>query len=376
MSKYVTIKFRIPVNKMELLISKGAKLSTGGLRLPNGEIAALAEPVTSQVGAIIKTAAAKASGQLGNSLAQAAGGPILAGINALSSIAGNVQCAFIQKGVNKANEKLDTLIAGFDRMEQKLDILPNLQALSAANLAVGVINCAVTVGGFYLTFKKLDQLDIQIKAIIDRIDQNVMSDMIQTFNELNLESIRHLEALENEPFRNTEFDIVNKSSEISKFLERTYAFLDRLLREIDKGFIDPETLLALMMKLSVTYTRILKEFSVQYKFALGYMPPNFTNHIELLKQISNNERYHQYVHTYVFSNNDGLTPFDRQNIYLMSKNLIPYELVRTDAMLKLTDIIGGNSYEDFCNRLTFRVKENISEGYLIDNDGYAYIDLK
>ena len=130
------------------LIRKGkAVLESGGVRDMSGRLLELAVPG--------KQTAAMGSVKL--SIA----GKVFSGINMVSSVACNVQCAFIQKGVNEANIKLDKLLTGQNQIISGLQLITGLEI---ANLAVGLVNVGISL-------VYLPKIKAQLTEVQDSIDE-------------------------------------------------------------------------------------------------------------------------------------------------------------------------------------------------------------
>lgn len=357
----VQLMFQLPKDILKLVRMGEAFISSGGVRDKSGKIIALAKPVMSK-------AANTAVKTIGQGAAKLVSGGAL---GTVSSLAANVQCAVIQKGVNQANVKLDILVEKFNQYEKAFNSIPNIQALSAVNLAVGLVNCAVTVAGFYMMNKKLDNFETLIKSVIAKIDYNKQSELLQEFDVLNAKSVFYLKELEE---NNCEIKDL-KSVIGGDYIPKTYGLLNRIIREFESGELEGEFAFALIGKLSVIFARVLSEYSSRYMLENEEYPAGFEAYINLLQDIAGNEKFNAAVHEYVFSNTAELFPLDRKTIYLTNKSLIPFELEKMDAQHKTIELIGGKNINDYFSRLTNEVRAK-SDSYYLDNlSGNAYVQL-
>lgn len=392
MPGYEKMLFRIPKEAMKLVNSGEAMISSGGIRLMDGTLKALAEPVKENaLKVVVKTASKQAAETLLSKASEVAANPILGGISAISSLAGNVQCAFIQKGVNQANKKLDNLtdrvediFETVNNMDDKLDSLlintdmimktmNNVQILSVASLAVGILNCTINVIGFYKTFQKLDD----INSKLDNILSTILAEWKGRFISLKERAITLIEYYEETYFN---YDDNYRSIELvetRRFLGDSYAFLNMLYDELKGKKTYSNNLLAMIYCLSVFHAKILKYYQIESFLKNGRIVNQFSDHIKLLKDISNDKKYLEFVRSSIFATTPEVSPLEKQQVYNLTKQIIPNELEICNNWMILADKYGGDSYEKFCSTLTKKIKDNYinNDYYLLDGMGNYYIEI-
>lgn len=116
MAGAVQVGYTISKAALKMVKAGKAIISSGGVRLPNGAMYEMAVP----------------------SALSNAGGGIFAPITMVSSLANNVQSAFIQHGVNVANDKLD--VVGNDTSKLRMDSSVIKKGISNLNDGVNSIN--------------------------------------------------------------------------------------------------------------------------------------------------------------------------------------------------------------------------------------------
>ncbi len=397
MSGSVPMLFMVPKEAMELVNAGEAFISSGGVRLLDGTIKALAVPVKeSAVNIAVKNLSKQAAKTLLSKAGEIAVDPIMGGINVVSSLVGNVQCAFIQKGVKQANKKLDNLtdMVGdmsetLSQMDGKLDTmlsnsqammktLNSVQMLSGACLAVGVLNCAVTVGGFYMTNKKLNNISTRIDMILDQLNSTTMAELKQQFNSLQQRAIHLLEFFEITYSYSiySDSDRYRKLDDARTYLNDSYAFLIRLRDETVKNEANSGFLMEMLSLLAFYHARILKYYQLHSSFLTGGFVSPLKEHESLLIDISEDKLFLSHIRSGIFSASPEISPFEKQRVYQLTRQNIPNALETGDNWLMLEDKLGCGSYEEFCQTLTDNIKNNYSNSnrYLMDGMGNIFIE--
>ena len=203
----VKMTFAISKSAAKLVKAGKAILSSGGVRDLTGQMIEMVKPVA--------PVASKAKLSLN---------PVLGGINLASSIGSNIQCAFIQQGVNAANAKLDDVMVRLEKMSRALSSLQTVQTLSWIGTSFSLANCGISVAGFYLTLSRLDRINGQLKEFYDRYKQDRQNDKIMRFNEIldNLKS--DIGMLRNRAVNKTftEMDFKNDDPAITRLMNRKH----------------------------------------------------------------------------------------------------------------------------------------------------------
>ena len=104
----VVLAYKISKKAMKLVKTGKAVVSSGGVRLPSGELVELAKPVAQAVGSKVPL------------------GPL----TFISSVGNNIQSIFIQKSVNKANRGIRNL------KKQGVEIIKDLDLIHADTLEI------------------------------------------------------------------------------------------------------------------------------------------------------------------------------------------------------------------------------------------------
>ena len=209
----VSVAMSISKAAMKLVKAGQAVVSSGGVRLLDGTMFEMAKPVVS-------------SG-ITSKLSAFALGPLGSGLNIASSLASNVQCAMIQQGVNAANIKLDETIQRLGRLETAMQGLNSIQVLSWANTALSLANSGISIAGFYLTLTKLNNIDDEIKAFIDRYQRDRNGDAVEQFRTILFDLKNDLNYLQNRTTNDT-FDndsFIHREPIIEEHINKAAAFI-------------------------------------------------------------------------------------------------------------------------------------------------------
>jgi len=245
-----TLAFKISKEAMKLVKAGKAVISSGGVRDLAGQFIELAKPVSklSQFAASLN--------------------PVMAGVNVVSSLATNVQCAFIQKGVDAANKKLDDVLLQLNQMSKALGGLQTIQALSWVNTAFSLANCGVSIAGFYMTLTKLNGISDQLKEFYDRYREDRQRDKVMHFSEImnNLKSDLGMlmNRAQNDTF--TEEDFKNADPAVTRLINEAKAFIEIIIEEFEKGVIDGKVACQIIFTLSAVLSQTIGEFCSQYYY--------------------------------------------------------------------------------------------------------------
>ena len=250
----VSLAMSISKTAMKLVKAGQAVLSSGGVRLLDGTMYEMAKPVLSsglkaKIGNLV-------SGSLGS------------GLNIASSLASNVQCAIIQQGVNAANIKLEDTIQRLGRLETAMQGLQSIQVLSWANTALSLANSGISIAGFYMTLTKLNNIEDQLKAFIDRYQQDRNGDAVEQFRTILLDLRNDISYLQNKRL-NKSFDedsFIHREPFIEEHLNKAASFIKRILIEFTEERIDGRIGCQIIFVLSSIYTQTVNEYCCQYYY--------------------------------------------------------------------------------------------------------------
>ncbi len=283
--------------------------------------------------------------------------PVLGGLNLASSVGCNVQCAFIQKGVNQANQKLDVVIDKLDDLSSAVGKLGQIQAVSWLNCAVGIANMGISIAGFYITSKKLDKLDVQIKEINSNILQ--IKDLIVSM-ELK-EKVRNFQNYVKDmkaDIHELKKDMTDKSDfrDIRSMLNEVEVFLEELINEFGREPEFNELYCHMIFILSELFEQEINIFAAKYYYTNGEYPDNYLSWINIFN-ILNSEEFRSKLRRYITFSMPR-TPFSvRKNIYDYSTALTNNQAFQLAYNYEL---VGKLSLEDYMNTDTFmlnRIKQ-------------------
>ena len=277
MAGTVTLAFKLSKDVVKMVKAGEAILSSGGVRLPTGELLELAKPV-------ISSNLPKITGGFGL-------GPVGGAVNLASSLGSNVQCAFIQKGVNMANVKLDTVIGQLGTLSNALRGLQQIQVLSWVNAAFGLANCGISIAGFQMTLKKLDGVNGQIKEFYDSYKQDRQNDKVEKYHRIYMDLKGHLAFLQ-ELHKEDTFDrqvFSLKESFIEEDLNEAHAFLGTILEDFRFKRIDGKIGCQIIFTLSALYSQVMNEFCCWYYYAHSVQHALFSNWFEIIGEIDSSE---------------------------------------------------------------------------------------
>ncbi len=253
-----SIVMTISKKALKLIKEGHAVLSSGGVRLPTGELFELAKPkVVSKLPSFISNLSI--SPQL--AIAKA-------GVEIASSLAANVQCALIQKGVNEANIKLDDVIQRLGRIENAMQGLQRIEVLSWASTALSLANCGISIAGFYMTLTKLNRIEEQLKAFFERYQRDRNSDSVEKFNTSLLDLKNDISYLQ-QRYTNETFDddsFVSREPFIEQHLNQTASFIKRIITEFKEERIDRSIACHIVFILCPVYTQTVNEYCCQYYY--------------------------------------------------------------------------------------------------------------
>ena len=277
------IKITASISKEAWRLVKSGKavLESGGVRELNGQFKELLKPVLTK--GVEKTASALSGGLLG-------------GANLISSVGCNVQCAFIQKGVNQANQKLDVVLNKMDDLCKAVGSLGQIQALSWLNCAVGIANLGVSIAGFYITSQKLDSLSEEIdkvnKNVIDVIDilnENELKKTISSFKKYMLDIYADIQELKDIKNLSTDKMSINERS-IRSMLNEIANFLNELIDDFTKKTELNEVYCNMILSLTSLFVQEVQLFtSVYYYTHEGKFPPNYSAWEEAIEKVNSND---------------------------------------------------------------------------------------
>ena len=267
------IVWEISKAAQKLIKAGDALLSSGGVRLNNGQLFEMVKPV-------ITTATTTANTAVNF-------GPKAAAINLVSSLGNNVQSGFIQHSVNVANAKLDVVVQQLGSLANAMQGLQQVQVLSWVNSTFSLANCGISVAGFYMTLNKLSRLEGQLGQFFDLYKQDRNDQQVEDYQNYLMLLKGHLSYLQ-ERYKNNTFDrqtFLQREANIESDLTRTGNYLRTILKDFQKKTIDGKTGCQIIFTLCVVYAQTVNEFCCQYFYAHGIQHAIFNDWLSVLDEI-------------------------------------------------------------------------------------------
>lgn len=269
MSGRIKLVYTISNEAFDLIRKGKAVLESGGVRDMSGRLLELAVP-------------GKQTDAMG-SIKLSIAGKVFSGINMVSSVACNVQCAFIQKGVNEANIKLDELLAGQNQIISGLQVITGLEI---ANLAVGLVNVGISLA--YLPKIKAQLVEVQnsIDELKNHIDELKIHIEKQELYGYRQEYIKYSSSLinfiENLGFTNAITNgIVNVNT-----LSEVEAYLRDIISKFNNHDIDGTLGGDIIFSLTPLYIYAVKMYSSKFYYGTYRIPNVYNKCLEVIEEIN------------------------------------------------------------------------------------------
>ena len=300
----VVLAYKISKKAMKLVKTGKAVVSSGGVRLPSGELVELAKPVAQAVGSKVPL------------------GPL----TFISSVGNNIQSIFIQKSVNKANRgirnlkkqgveiikdldlihadtleikqgmasmmdelydvnrNVDLLNTKADFSLQQLNQLNNmvngLQTAAWLNCAFGILNIGISIVGFAQVLNRLSTISDQITALEQKIGWNLMNDYRQQFERFYDQIRTDIQFLQNPDLN------VSEIHSIPEHLNLIRPFLNRINNEFVAGNINDELACNIIFGLTNAFAQEIQFYSARYLYEKGELPAAYDSWIKVIADIS------------------------------------------------------------------------------------------
>lgn len=243
--------FEISKAAMKLVKAGKAVLSSGGVRMLDGTMYEMAKPVTSAISGL----------KLGIN-------PVMSGINLASSLASNVQSAFIQAGVDKANMKLDNVLTKLDSISKAMQGLQAVQVLTWVNTAFSLANCGISVVGFHMTLSRLSSISDQINEFYQQYEQDRHYDKVEKYNEIMNNLKNDLGNLKSRGINETfddQYYLVNAPF-IEEHINQAVAFINEMIDEFVEENPDGQTACQIIFMLAAVLSQSINEYCCQYYY--------------------------------------------------------------------------------------------------------------
>ena len=353
-------KYMVVVSKKAYhLVEKGnAVIQAGGIRDLGGRLVEMALPATD-------TAVKAASyGSIGPA------GVVLAGLDTVSSVANNIQSGFIQRGVNKANVKLDQVLInqkGF-LSGMKLNAI-----LGVTSLALEFVNIGISLKNFSDIKVQINDAKNQIietngmiRDLYDHIDQQKLYDYIREYET----QILHLENAY-EMYCHNDIKELEKILPIQVFDPLT-SYINLIIRLFNERKIDSSIGCNIIFGIVPAYTNMVKLYSEKYYFEYHKLPSIYYQCGRVLESLGS-ETFKNEMKKYLIIECDDSSPDVTYEKYEYLTSTIKAET----SNYKFTEILLKNlpqkEYEALDSTLTNKIRNHDKD---ITTDGYnMYIPL-
>lgn len=285
MAGNVKLAFTISKDAAKLIRSGKAVLESGGVRSLNGNFIELARPAVDSV--------------VGN---------LSSPITMISSLGNNVQSGFIQHGVNKANAKLDVSLEKLDQIQTAINGLSHTNALGWVNCAFGMVNCGISLAGFYMALQKIEGVSDQISKLTGMVERKIVNDHLEIFERYCSYIRSDIAVLMEESISELE------STNIPDHIEDISAFLKRVIREFENKEIDGVLGCQLIFSLSIAFAQEIKAYSSRYYYQKGKLPANYEHWISVLDSI-NSDVFKEYLKQFLIFDWQEISTQERYTIY-------------------------------------------------------------
>lgn len=278
------------------LKNKTAELTVGGVRdLNTGQMLELFKPLST----------ASTSFSSGISL-----GPVGSVIQLVSSIGNNVQSAFIQKGVNQANLKLDEI--------QKT--LATMQFCPWVNSMLSIVNIGITISGLTILKRNIDQNFLQLSNEINQLSEKFDGEIIRKLTrdcKTYMDDLKYFLDLAYQ-----ESDKLVESELLPPTLNKINHFLSDVIDRFERHEIEGEFGAWIIFNLSVLFSQVIQEYANIYLMKKQRRPINLDSWLETLDSI-NSPSFKNYLKQFLYNEYPLHTTKEISYVYH-----IPTEIVR------------------------------------------------
>lgn len=285
MSGKVKLVYTISKEAAKLVKSGNAVISSGGVRALDGTIIEMAKP------------AAKAVVSNGGSV-----------LGTMSSLANNVQSAFIQKGVNQANKKLDLSLNKLDMIQKSIDNMANANMLCMVNSAIGIANCGISIAGFALVLNSLDKVSEKISELTDVVKDEILRNQIEKFDRLRMNIKADVAMLQK-----IDTKVAGKYSYIDHINE-TAAYLRSIISAFNNKCIDGQIGCTIIFNLAVVFAQEVSEYSARYYYENGEFPVNYEEWVSIIESINSNT-FKEYLKNFIMFEKMDMSMKEKYAVY-------------------------------------------------------------
>lgn len=329
MAGEVKLVYTISKEAAKLVKQGKAVLESGGVRDHAGKLIELAKPAVNSV-----------TGNLSSP------------ITMVSSVANNVQSAFIQKGVNVANKKLDLSLEKLDQIQMAVNGLAKSNVLGWVNCAVGIVNCGITVAGFYMTIEKLNEVSAQLEGLKKIVEKDIINQHLEFFDRYRLYIISDEGRMKQEGLS------VVQGGSVEEHLAQIAAYLKRVIREFENREIDGELGCTIIFNLAIAFAKEVNEYSALYYYETGKMPSSYEAWVAVLESIDS-PSFKEHLKRYLFFECPHVGIEEKYTAYSALMYAVETQLGELEYTKMLIPQIEKKDYMNMEEFLSRRLKEDL-----------------
>ncbi len=211
------------------------------------------------------------------------------GKNASNLITNSLRKSALRTTVSTSN--LNLIKANTDKILSSLSSLSTIQTLQWVNLGATLVNTAITAVGFYLTLKKMDSIEGEIRNFFSRYQSDRTDDMLEVYETHLHNMMGDLDYLQKR-YQNKTLDdqyFKARSRDIENECNQTAAFLKKVLKEFQDGSVDQALGCQILFTLTPVLAEIITEYCWQYNAEIGGKHSQLEYGLDTLQQINNDD---------------------------------------------------------------------------------------
>lgn len=376
--------FTISQEALKMIQSGEAVLSSGGVRLLNGQLFELAKPGTSSF--------------LSTMLNSASGGPLNIAssfVNMASSLAQNVQSAMIIKdlgvvganvsvigtqigevtttldgisssigvinsNINSMGIGIQSIITQCSSISAALGSLQQIAALSWIGTAFNLANCGISIVSFYATMHKLNGITKLMEDFREQYLQNREYDTSEKFWNcyLNLKTdVGNLRILVDRKERNY-ISLRSYSHVIEAHINESISFIRKLLSEVSGKVSQNKINIKIILSLYVLLAQTINEYCCLYYFAYRQKHHMLDEWNYFLRDITK-EDFHYALRQHLLRCEEymSISPEKKKEAYLVSVESTTELKSRFETCRSVIDQLPEGAYynlDDILNRQLYK----------------------
>ena len=208
------------------------------------------------------------------------------GKNASNIITNSLRKSALRTAVKPSN--LSLIKANTDKILSSLSSLSTIQTLQWVNLGATLVNTAITAVGFYLTLKKMDSIEGEIRNFFSRYQSDRTDDMLEVYETHLHNMMGDLDYLQKR-YQNKTLDdqyFKTRSRDIENECNQTAAFLKKVLKEFQDGSVDQALGCQILFTLTPVLAEVITEYCWQYNTEIGGKHSQLEYGLDTLQQIN------------------------------------------------------------------------------------------